>query len=66
MPNGTHLHQLLEAKLGRDLSQYVRIRHAEGLGWRRIADDLKRDTGLSVSHEAVRSWFADTAAAEVA
>lgn len=63
MPNGTHLQQLLEAKLGRDLGQYVRIRQAEGLGWRRIADDLKRDTGLSVSHEALRSWFAEDVAA---
>lgn len=54
----TPMRQLVELTLGRDLQQYVRIRQAEGLGWRRIADDVKRDTGLSVSHEALRSWFA--------
>lgn len=63
MPRQTIKQQLVEMKLGRDLSQYVRIRQAEGLGWRRIADDLKRDTGILVSHEALRSWFAGDVAA---
>lgn len=64
MANGTHLQQLIQAKLGtRDLSQYVRIRYAEGLGWRRIAADLERDTGLLVSHEALRTWFGQDVAA---
>lgn len=54
----TPLRELVEAELGRDLATYVRVRQAEGLGWRRIAADLRRDTGRIVSHEALRSWFA--------
>lgn len=61
----THMQMLLQERLGsgRPLDAYVRIRQAEGMGWRRIADDLKRDTGLSVSHEALRTWFAQPATA---
>jgi hypothetical protein len=65
MRQQTHMQMLLQEKLGsgRPLAQYVRIRQAEGLGWRRIADDIRRDTGLTVSHEALRTWFATDAAA---
>lgn len=58
----TPMRRLVEVTLGRDLGQYVRVRQAEGLGWRRIAEELKRDTGLTVSHEALRSWFTKVAA----
>lgn len=40
----TPMRRLVEVTLGRDLGQYVRVRQAEGLGWRRIAEELKRDT----------------------
>jgi hypothetical protein len=63
MEHGTPLQRLVTAKLGRDLAQYVRIRQAEGLGWRRIAADLTRDTGQPISHETLRSWFAGDVAA---
>lgn len=65
----TPLAQLAEAKLGRSLQQFVRLRLAEGIGWRRIADELHTASGVRVSHEALRSWFAaDTSrpSAEVA
>lgn len=61
MATRTTLHQLIQSKLRPDLGQYVRARHSEGLGWRRIADDLHRDSGVLVSHETLRSWFQDAA-----
>ncbi len=51
---------LIEMKLGRSLAKYVTARQSEGLGWRRIAHDLKRDTGVLVSHETLRGWFVTT------
>lgn len=58
----TSTQQLLQIKLGRDLATYVKVRQAEGLGWRRIADDLHAETGIRVSHESLRSWFTEAAA----
>jgi hypothetical protein len=63
MQQQTAMRQLVEHKLGRDLATYVRVRQAEGLGWRRIAADLTRDTGQPISHETLRSWFAGDVAA---
>lgn len=55
----TAMAQLVEHKLGRSLAKYVQARHQiEGMGWRRIAQEVHRDTGLVVSHESLRSWFA--------
>lgn len=53
---------LIEHKLGRSLAKYVKSRQAEGLGWRRIAGEIRKDTGVVVSHESLRTWFtaADT------
>lgn len=53
----TPLAQLAEAKLGRSLEQFVRLRLAEGIGWRRISDELHAASGIRVSHESLRSWF---------
>lgn len=55
----TPLAELVEAKLGRPLEPFVRSRLAEGLGWRRISDDLFAVSGRRVSHETLRGWFAD-------
>jgi hypothetical protein len=52
--------QLIDLKLretGRSLPTYVKARQLEGFGWRRIAAEIKRDTGVIVSHESLRSWF---------
>lgn len=62
MPN-TALSQLVEVRLGRPLEPFVRSRLAEGLGWRRISDDLWKVSGHRVSHETLRSWFATDVAA---
>jgi hypothetical protein len=49
--------QLIEHRLGRDLTAYVGSLRAEGLGWRRVATRVTEETGVPVSHEALRSWF---------
>lgn len=54
----TPLAQLVEHKLGRSLTKYVKARQVEGFGWRRIAEDVRRETGVTVSHETLRAWFA--------
>jgi hypothetical protein len=59
-PTATHL--LIEARLGRDLKEFVAERQNAGEGWRRIAEDIYRRTNVSVSHEALRSWCGKRAA----
>jgi hypothetical protein len=48
--------QLLQVRLGRDLSQYVTDRYPSS-SWRTIANDLTQITGVSISHETLRTWF---------
>lgn len=50
---------LIEHKLDSDLSAYVAALTAEGLSWRRIAARLTAETGVRVSYESLRTWFAD-------
>jgi hypothetical protein len=47
---------LIEHKLGRSLAEYVAVQQSEGLGWRRIAERIERDTGVKVSYETLRTW----------
>lgn len=42
---------------GRTLSTFVSIRRRRGKGWRRIAAELRDETGLSISHVTLRRWF---------
>lgn len=41
------------------LTKYVADRRSAGRSWRRIALDIRDDTGqqIDVTHEALRSWF---------
>lgn len=55
----TPLAQLVEHKLGRSLTKYIAARQTEGFGWRRIAEELRKDTGVTVSHESLRTWFTE-------
>ena len=50
---------LIEHKLGRSLAADVELRRAHDLSWRRIAEQLTKETGIEVSHESLRSWFPD-------
>jgi len=55
----TAMRELVELKLppGRTLASYVAVKRRQGIGWRRIADDLHRDTGVMVSFATLRRWF---------
>ena len=59
----TPLAQLIEAKLGRPLSEHVvAARNADdhrSRSWRAIARDLTDRTGLTIQHETLRAWFSD-------
>jgi hypothetical protein len=55
----TPLSDLLGTLLGTDLRTWVLTRRAAGTDWRTIAADLAERTGRGVSHESLRSWFAD-------
>lgn len=57
----TAMRELLEHRLpaGRSLASYVATRRKQGVGWRRIADQLHSDTGVAVSHATLRRWFPD-------
>ncbi len=60
MPTPTH--QLIEVRLGGDLTKFVDDRLNTGMGWRRIAEAVTERTGVTVSHETLRSWFAERVA----
>jgi len=55
----TAMRELLEHRLpaGRSLASYVTTCRRQGLGWRRIADQVHTDTGVAVSHATLRRWF---------
>lgn len=55
----TAMRELLEHRLpaGQSLPSYVATKRKQGLGWRRLADQLHSDTGVAVSHATLRRWF---------
>jgi len=58
----TTAYQLLQVRLGRDLAEWVAAKRKDGESWRAIASDATAITGLPVSHETFRAWFAEDAA----
>jgi hypothetical protein len=54
-PTPTRL--LIETRLGRPLDEVVHEQLAAGKGRRRIAEDIRYRTEISVSHETLRGWF---------
>lgn len=58
MTQPTPLYRLVEARLGKPLSEYVAERRAT-TSWRAMAADLTEKTGESVTYETLRGWFAD-------
>lgn len=46
----------IEDKLGRSLGDFIAAGRAQGLSWRKLATDVSEQTGIEVSHEALRIW----------
>jgi hypothetical protein len=53
----TVLSQLVETKLGRPLEDQIAEAREAGADWRSIATALSALTGMTVSHETVRTWM---------
>lgn len=55
--SATTLQQLADHKLGGKLQQTVEILRAEGMGWRPLAAEITRVTGLAgIGYESLRTW----------
>lgn len=61
MATRSPLHDLIQTRLGRDLSTYVGTRRKRGHTWREIASDLTSVTGVKVTYESLRRWYPDEA-----
>lgn len=57
MAQMTATQRLADHLLGGNLDEYVAKRRAKGDSWRRISLDLRDDTGVEVTSEAVRGWY---------
>ena len=60
----TTLHTAADRLLGDagPLEELVADRRNQGVSWRKIAAELRDLTGIDVTHETLRSWFAETVA----
>lgn len=54
----SRLYRMIEARLDGTLAEYVE-QSRPSTSWRDMATDLTTRTGIEVSYEALRSWFAD-------
>lgn len=64
MPNlSSNTARLMDLKLDEGLAEFVTFRRNLGVSWRRIASQLQEATGVTVTQETVRAWFADETAA---
>lgn len=39
------------------LAVFIADSTSDGMSWRRVADEIARSTGVTVSHEALRQWY---------
>lgn len=60
----SRLYRLIEDRLDGTLAEFVAARYPQR-GWRSIAADIQQQTGIEVSNEALRRWFADRIHIEV-
>lgn len=51
--------QLVELKLGEDLAAWVTALRADERSWSYITRKIGERTGIAVSDESLRLWFAD-------
>lgn len=59
MSSTSRTYQLIEARLDGTLADYIRDRRPPQATWRQLAADIEEKTGVDVSYETLRSWFAD-------
>ena len=52
------LYRLIEERLDGTLVEFV-LERWPASGWRKIADDIRETTGIEVSYNTLRGWFAD-------
>jgi hypothetical protein len=65
MAKPSQLYDLIEERLRDEtLAEYV-ARNYAAMGWRAMARDLHRRTGISISYNTLRAWFADRITVEV-
>lgn len=62
-PN-SQLYRLIEERIEGTLAEYVAARWPQK-GWRKIAADIYADTGITVSHASLGTWFAGRITVEV-
>ena len=60
----TPLRQLLAAKLEADPAAWVATHRRNGASWRSVSDLLVAATGITVSHETLRTWYDDEVPAQ--
>lgn len=60
----TLMYQLIEARLDGTLADFIAARRPH-TSWRDIATQITLTTGVPVTHETLRSWFADRITVEV-
>lgn len=48
---------LIEVRLNRSLDDWVVEARNEGLTWRAMAARLEQESGLRITHEALRRWY---------
>jgi hypothetical protein len=63
MTQPTTLYQLVEFRLGESLAEWIDERRRPDVrppvSWRVLATELSHRTGVRVSYETLRDWFAD-------
>lgn len=57
MSHPSRTFQLVEAKLGRSLTEHARDMRQSGASWHAISLDLATRTGIPVTPETVRIWL---------
>jgi hypothetical protein len=64
MSEATPTQQLASLLLGQPVHNWIAMQRASGSSWRKIADDLRTETGgkVNVTYESVRLWNDEVAA----
>lgn len=60
----SQLYRLIEERLDSTLADYVAANRA-AMSWRTMSDDLHARTGIRVSYQTLRAWFAHRLQVEV-